>query len=147
MKSLQLKETSLFVGHSSSGLATCSDMTIEQSLLKVIKTFWGLTHGREVSDSELARWTQEMTALQHTCVGIEKFCGVVLTSSAQHLGISDARVQRNNDDCWKIVELFNHYNPVPENLNLTSISNDVVGDSRINCHMTKEKNIIFIKRI
>ncbi|GBL74097.1 hypothetical protein AVEN_230997-1 [Araneus ventricosus] len=46
-----------------------------------MKTFGGLTHGRGVSDSVLASWTQGMTALQHICYGIEKFCGVDLTSS------------------------------------------------------------------
>ncbi|GBM68666.1 hypothetical protein AVEN_255393-1 [Araneus ventricosus] len=88
-----------------------------------------------------------MTALQHICDGIEKFFGVDLTSSAQHLGVGEARFQRDNDDCRKIVEWFKHYNPFPENFNLISLSNGFVGDSRINCHMTKEKGILGIKRI
>ncbi|GBN13577.1 hypothetical protein AVEN_198634-1, partial [Araneus ventricosus] len=76
---------------------------VEQPLMKNAKTFGALTHGCRVSDSVLARWTQEMTALQHICVGIEKFFGVDLTSSDQHLKISDSRVQRDNDDCRKMV--------------------------------------------
>ncbi|GBO28443.1 hypothetical protein AVEN_103963-1 [Araneus ventricosus] len=126
---------------------TWSDMTIEQSLMKNMKTFGGLTHGRGVSDSILARWTQGMTALQHICDGIEKFCGVDLTSSDQHLKISDSRVHRDNYDCRKMVEWFKQYNPFPENSNLISISTGVVGDSRINCHMAKEEGILGIKRI
>ncbi|GBN02979.1 hypothetical protein AVEN_255935-1 [Araneus ventricosus] len=104
-----------------------------------MKTFGGLTHGRDVSDSVLARWTQEMTALQYICYGIERCCGVDLISSDQHLKISDSRVQRGNDDCRKIVEWFKCYNPFPENSNLISISTGVVGDSRINRHMAKEE--------
>ncbi|GBN52852.1 hypothetical protein AVEN_155155-1 [Araneus ventricosus] len=77
---------------------------VEQPLMKNMRTFGGLTHGRGVSDSVLARWTQGMTALQHICDGIEKFCGVDLTSSDHHLKISDSRVQRDNDDCRKVVQ-------------------------------------------
>ncbi|GBN84229.1 hypothetical protein AVEN_72095-1 [Araneus ventricosus] len=112
-----------------------------------MKTFGGLTHGRGVSDSVLARWTQGMTALQHICDGIEKLRGVDLTSSDQHLKISDSRVRRDNDDFRKMMEWFEHYNPYPENSNLISISTGVVGDSRINCHMAKEEGILGIKRI
>ncbi|GBM05109.1 hypothetical protein AVEN_215419-1 [Araneus ventricosus] len=88
-----------------------------------------------------------MTALQHICDGIEKFRGVDLTSSDQHLKISDSRVRRDNDDFRKMMEWFKHYNPYPENSNLISISTGVVGDSRINCHMAKEEGILGIKRI
>ncbi|GBM79859.1 hypothetical protein AVEN_40379-1 [Araneus ventricosus] len=63
----------------------------------------------------------------------ERFSGVDLTSSDQHL-ISDSRVQRDNDDCRKMVEWFKHYNPF-ETSNLISLSTGVAGDSkRINCH-------------
>ncbi|GBO46964.1 hypothetical protein AVEN_118065-1 [Araneus ventricosus] len=88
-----------------------------------------------------------MTALEHICDGIEKFCGVDLTSSDQHLKISDSRVQRDTDDCRKMVEWFKHYNPVPENSNLISMNTGVVGNSRINFHLVKEESILGIKRI
>ncbi|GBN38116.1 hypothetical protein AVEN_100191-1 [Araneus ventricosus] len=115
--------------------------------MKNMKTFGGLTHGHDVNDSVLGRWTQGMTALQHICVGIEKFCDVDLNSSDEHLKISDSRVQRDIDDCRKMVEWFKHYNPLPENSNLILISTGVVGDSRINCHMAKEEGILGIKKI
>ncbi|GBN13753.1 hypothetical protein AVEN_163290-1 [Araneus ventricosus] len=111
-----------------------------------MKTFESVTHGRGVSDSVLARWTQGMTALQHIYNRIEKFFGVYLTKSNQHLAISDSRVQRDNYDCKKMVEWFKLYNSFPENSKLISISNDVVGDLMINYHMAKEDGIFGIKR-
>ncbi|GBN20769.1 hypothetical protein AVEN_104156-1 [Araneus ventricosus] len=60
---------------------TWSDMTIEQSLMKNMKAFGGLTRVRGVIDNVMARWKQEMTEFQHICVRTEKFCGVDLTSS------------------------------------------------------------------
>ncbi|GBN64440.1 hypothetical protein AVEN_243946-1 [Araneus ventricosus] len=90
---------------------------------------------------------QGMTALQHICYGIEEFSGVDLTSSDQHLKISDSRVQRDNDDCRKMVQWFKHCNPFPETSNLISLSTGVAGDSRMNCHMVKEEGILGIKRV
>ncbi|GBM61140.1 hypothetical protein AVEN_26740-1 [Araneus ventricosus] len=87
-----------------------------------------------------------MTALQHICDGIKKFCGFDLTSSDQHLKISDSRVQRDNDDFRKMMEWFKYYNPYPENSNLISISTGVVGDSRINVTWPR-RGILGIKRI
>ncbi|GBN20771.1 hypothetical protein AVEN_104157-1 [Araneus ventricosus] len=46
-----------------------------------------------------------------------------------------------------MLEWFKLYNPFPGNSNLISIRNAVVGDSRINCHMAKEEDILGIKRI
>ncbi|GBN88067.1 hypothetical protein AVEN_236172-1 [Araneus ventricosus] len=88
-----------------------------------------------------------MTALEHICDGIEKFCDVDLTSSDQHLKISDSRFQRDTDDCREMVKWFKHYNPVPENSNLISMNTGVVGNSSINFHMAKEESILGIKRI
>lgn len=64
---------------------TWSDMTIEQSLMKNMKTTGGLTRGRGVTDSVLSRWTMGMTALEHVCEELEKFCDVVFDSSEQHI--------------------------------------------------------------
>ncbi|GBN79040.1 hypothetical protein AVEN_99924-1 [Araneus ventricosus] len=110
-------------------------MTIEQSLMKNMKTFGGLTHGIGVSDSVLAIWTQGMTAPQHICDGVEKFCGVDLASSDQHFKISDSRVQRDNDDCRNMMKWIKKYNPFPEYYNFISLSTGVVRDSSINFHM------------
>ncbi|GBM22552.1 hypothetical protein AVEN_183981-1 [Araneus ventricosus] len=88
-----------------------------------------------------------MTALQHICDEIVKFCGVDLISSEQHLKISDPRIQQHNDECRKMVEWFKLYNPFPENSNLVSINTGVVRGSRINYYMAKEEGILGIRRI
>ncbi|GBM43195.1 hypothetical protein AVEN_50113-1 [Araneus ventricosus] len=95
-----------------------------------MKTFGGLTHGRGVSDSVLAMWTQGMTTLQHICDGFEKFCGVDLTSSKL---IWESVTQEFSEimmiiagECWVWLK---NYNPFPENSNLISISTGVFGDS------------------
>ncbi|GBM26909.1 hypothetical protein AVEN_264758-1 [Araneus ventricosus] len=46
-----------------------------------------------------------------------------------------------------MVEWFKHHNLFQDNSNLISIRNGIVGDSMINCHITKEEGILGIKRI
>ncbi|GBO36648.1 hypothetical protein AVEN_79457-1 [Araneus ventricosus] len=46
-----------------------------------------------------------------------------------------------------MIKWIKNYKPFPENFNLISISTGVVRDSRINCHMVKEKGILGIKKI
>lgn len=41
-----------------------SDMTIEQTLMRLMKSSGGLTHGRGISDSVIMKWTQNMSAVQ-----------------------------------------------------------------------------------
>lgn len=126
---------------------TWSDMIIEQSLMKTMKTAGGLTHGRGVSEGVISRWTQGMTSLQHICDEIEDFCGVQFTSSEQHVDSRDSRIQRDNDDAKKMLEWFHQYPPFPETPEITSISSGIVGDDRINCHMSREMGMQSLNRI
>lgn len=62
-----------------------SDMTIEQTLMKAMKTSGGLTRGRELTDSVIAKWTFGMT-LAHTVVDkIEEFCSLPLDNDEQRV--------------------------------------------------------------
>ena len=48
-------------------------MTIEQTLMRSMKSSGGLTHGREMTDSVLTMWTLGMVYLQNVCDKIEQF--------------------------------------------------------------------------
>lgn len=62
-----------------------SDMTIEQTLMRSMKTAGGLTHGRGISDSVLTLWTMGMIYLYNICNEIEDFCSVSMHSTEQHV--------------------------------------------------------------
>lgn len=66
-----------------------SDMTIEQTLMRSMKTIGGLTHGRGITDSTLSKWIQGLPAAHDVCENLEKCCGVYMANSEQHF---DARL-------------------------------------------------------
>ncbi|GBM64302.1 hypothetical protein AVEN_189108-1 [Araneus ventricosus] len=54
-----------------------SDMVIEQTLMRSMKSSGGLTRGRGVSDSVLAKWVGGSPAAIAICSSIEEFAGTV----------------------------------------------------------------------
>lgn len=116
-------------------------MTIEQNLMKYMKTAGGLTRGRVVSDRILSRWTQGMTSLQHVCEQMKFCCGVSFSTSEQHVDSRGSRIRRDKQDLKKMMNWFEQHPPFPESSQLISISTGIVGDERINCHLSREVGI------
>lgn len=55
---------------------TWSDMTIEQSLMRTMKTSGGVTQGQGLSDNVLGKWVLGLPILHTIAEEIESFCGV-----------------------------------------------------------------------
>ena len=126
---------------------TWSDMTIEQSLMRTMKCLGGLTHGRGVQESVLSKWTLGMVFLHNICDEVEKFCNVDFSSSEQHVEMRSSRVNRDNDDVKKLMDWLCNHPPFPEVKDIMSISTGVIGDEKINCHMSYEIGCTGISKI
>ncbi|XP_057656427.1 uncharacterized protein LOC130893976 [Diorhabda carinulata] len=122
-------------------------MTIEQSLMRIMKIAGGLTHGRGVSESILSRWTKGMTSFQNIGEEMEKMCGVAFTSSEQHVEMRESRIKRDTSDSKKLMDWFTQHQPFPKVADILCLTTGVVGDSTINCHMAKEIGLLSIDRI
>ena len=61
-----------------------SDQTIEQFLMRMLKTSGGMTHGRGITDSTLTKWVHALPYCVPVCDALEKFTGVHSTTSEQH---------------------------------------------------------------
>ena len=72
-----------------------SDMTIEQTLMRSIKSSGGLTRGRGITDSVLAKWIGGSPGATANCSSLEEFAGVTFSSGEQHV---DFRVLWQNRD-------------------------------------------------
>lgn len=57
------------------------DMTIEQVLMKPMKSSGVLTHGRGISESVVAKWILSTIELTEVCNEMEKFCNVSFETS------------------------------------------------------------------
>ncbi|CAH0555189.1 unnamed protein product [Brassicogethes aeneus] len=64
---------------------TWTDMVIEQSLMKSMKSEGGLSRGRSTQESVLCKWVYAMYATNIICEEIEYFCNISLDSPEQHV--------------------------------------------------------------
>ncbi|KAF0737722.1 Uncharacterized protein FWK35_00023698 [Aphis craccivora] len=66
-----------------------SDMVIEQSLMKSMKTEGGVSRGRSTQESVLIKWIYRMYALNSVCEELETFCNISLDTVDQHVDTRD----------------------------------------------------------
>ena len=118
-----------------------TDLTIEQVMMRSIKSRGGLTRGRGMTESVRLQWICSM----HKCAGIHNAMTTITNSehqtSEQHVDLGVSRSNRDFRDLNKIQGWFDHHEPF--NLNehkLRSLSSGLTateGDG-INCHKTEE---------
>lgn len=115
-----------------------SDMTIEQTLMRMMHSSGDLTRGRGISDSVLAHWTLGMISLHNVCEAFENYCDIHLDTSEQHVDARASRISRDDQDLKKLLHWFSQHPAFPEINSLVCISTGVVGDATINCHLSRE---------
>ncbi|CAK1588860.1 unnamed protein product [Parnassius mnemosyne] len=111
-----------------------SDMVIEQTLMRSMKSSGGLTRGRGITDSVLAKWVCGSPGCTAICTSLEEFAEVVFASGEQHVDFRQSRQQRDSRDRAKIREWFSEHPPFPKLNSLISLSTGVLGNSKVNCH-------------
>lgn len=115
-----------------------SDMTIEQTLMKTMKSIGGLTHGRGMTESVMSKWILSMPTTNMVCDAIEKFSQTSCVSSDQHTEMRDSRMGRDDKDVSKIFEYLCLHSPFPETKFLMSLTSGIVGDESVNCYKAYE---------
>lgn len=79
-----------------------SDMTVEQVLMRSIKTQGGLTHGRGWSESVLTKFVHTAIMLVEVCNEVENFCNVSFEITDQHIDSKESRITRDSMDVRKL---------------------------------------------
>ncbi|GBN55615.1 hypothetical protein AVEN_194337-1 [Araneus ventricosus] len=88
-----------------------SDMVIEKTLMRSMKSSGGMTRGRGFSDSVLAKWVGGSSAVIAICSSVEEFAGTVFSSGEQHIDFRVPRRKRDEQDRFKIYEWFVNHPP------------------------------------
>lgn len=122
-------------------------MTIEQNLMRSMKSLGGLTRGRGLTDSVLTLWTLGMVYLHNVCDDVEKFTGVSLGTTEQHVDARSARIIRDDEDLKKLSEWLSSHFPFSRMEELMSIGTGIIGTEKTNCHMSREVGLLGIKKI
>lgn len=115
--------------------------------MRTMKTSGGLTQGRGITDSVITLWILGMVYLHNVCDEVEKFCGISLETTEQHVDMRNSRIIRDNADLKKLLNWFSQHKPFPKMDEIMSISTGVVGDDKINCHLAQEIGTAGVSKI
>lgn len=116
-----------------------TDMVIEQSLMRPMKSIGGLTHGRGITQNTLLRWTSSIPLCTEITRAIERFCGKSLKTSEQHTEENPARRNRDSNDQKVFCNWLMEHNPFfHESGELVSLSSGLVGDASVTCDKAKD---------
>ena len=114
-----------------------TDLTIEQVLMKSIKSRGGLTRGRGMSEETRLLWIHSM----HQCASIHNEMTMVTgkkhSTSDQHVEIGASRATRDFKDLMKITDWLEQNNPFQRELEkLYSLATGLTADESdgINCY-------------
>ena len=110
-----------------------TDMTIEQVLMRAMKTNGGLTRGRGLTESVISRWISTMPACSALAERFEQFNMIRTVSSEQHVELRASRKSRDMKDVDKFYAWISEKIPFSERENLVSLASGCVGDSTTNC--------------
>ena len=109
-----------------------TDLAIEQTLMRSLKTKGGLTIGRGMDESVRHSWVLSLshTALIHDAMS--QLTGAISITSEQHHELGTARTKQDNDHCQKMLDWISLRNPflVPGE-NLQSLSTGLVSNSQV----------------
>ncbi|CAG4951420.1 unnamed protein product [Parnassius apollo] len=73
---------------------TSTDMVIEQSMMKAMKTDGGIARGRSTKESVISKWVYSMHAMNTVCDKLEDIANVRMDTTEQHVDASDLRVKK-----------------------------------------------------
>ncbi|CAH0556725.1 unnamed protein product [Brassicogethes aeneus] len=117
---------------------TSTDMVIEQSMMKAMKTDGGIARGRSTKESVISKWVYSMHAMNTVCEKLEDLANVRMDTTEQHVDASDSRIKKDAKDKRKLLEWFSTHDPFPEVNKIVSIASGIVGDDKINCYKARE---------
>ena len=112
-----------------------SDQTIEQDLMRLLKTAGGMSHGRGITDSSLSKWVHSLPYCIPICDALETFTGVHTLASEQHKDLRISSTIKDSRDCNIFANWLADHSPFQytENGALISISSGLVADEKVNC--------------
>ena len=109
-------------------------MTIEQVLMRSLKTSGGLTRGRGISPSTIAKWVHSMPAASRVIDAMETFGGVACVTSEQHVDLRESDQKRDRADTATFLTWLDLHHPFQRaSPLLASLASGVVASAAVNC--------------
>ena len=109
-------------------------MTIEQVLMRSLKTSGGLTRGRGISSSTIAKWVHSMPAASRVIDAMETFGGVACITSEHHVDLRESDLKRDHADTATFITSLDLHHPFQRaSPLLASLASGVVASRAVNC--------------
>ncbi|GFO27370.1 hypothetical protein PoB_005387500 [Plakobranchus ocellatus] len=118
------------------GLST--DLVIEQTLMRSMKSVGGLTRGRGMGDLQLTQWLLSRPACADMNSAMQEVTGSENTTSGQHAEYSQSRMRRDDEYMRSLLNFLLSRDPFACDETLRSISTDVTADQIVNSDRAKE---------
>ncbi|KAL2082773.1 hypothetical protein ACEWY4_022591 [Coilia grayii] len=119
-----------------------SDLVIEQTLMKSLKTMGGLTHGSGMSEEQRPLWTLSSPISADYNSAMQDFTNLSLFPSEQHKDLTEARMKRDLDDFKKIHSKPVACSPFSSDASLRNIVSGVVAQENVNVHEYDSSRVI-----
>ena len=87
------------------------DLTIEQTLMRSLKSSGGHTRGSGMSEHQRALWTMSMPVTSAYNEAMPSFTNRIYTTSEQHKEETKSRIGRDQDDFQKVSYAFQTFPP------------------------------------
>jgi hypothetical protein len=127
---------------------TGTDMCIEQSLMRPMKSVGGLTHGRGVTESTLQKWVHGTPYFLKVHEAVEEYLGTSLAFSEQHVEIRKSRKRRDEIDLDTFIAWLKAHNPFTKlSGELISLAPGYVSDESVNCDQAFEVGITAMEKM
>jgi len=115
-----------------------SDLVIEQTLMRSLKTCGGLTRGSGLFDEQRALWTMSTPISAQYYAAMQEFTNLSYCTSEQHKDLTQARMNRDLVDLEKINSKLMGCSPFSPDPSLRNIVNGVVAQEFVNVHEYEE---------
>ena len=109
-----------------------SDLAIEQTLMRSLKTSGGLTRGSGMTEEQRALWIMSAPITAEYNKAMQKLNSLSYTTCEQHKDLSKARLKRDNMDLEKLKTKLTSYSPFSEDPSLRNIITGVVANPNVN---------------
>lgn len=109
-----------------------SDLVIEQTLMRSLKSTGGLTRGSGMTEEQRALWTMSSPVSSEYNIALQDFNNHSFTTNEQHKEGTEARMKRDQSDLEKLKEKLNSCSPFSADPTLRNIVTGIVAEDGVN---------------
>ena len=109
-----------------------SDLVIEQTLMRSLKSQGGLTRGSGMSEHQRTVWAMSSTVSSAYNLAMQEFTARSYATSEQHKELSASRVRRDEEDLRKVAEKLDSFTPFSADESLHNIITGINANEDVN---------------